>query len=148
MERLEARRSAVIRFVVDASSMGPLLLDDEVHELIGSLREALALGECIAPGHWPFEVSNMVLMAVRRKRIEPAHARSGLLRIANLGVPIDNHSFANAMDRTFELASLHGLTLYDAAYLELAGRLGLSLFTYDSALIKAAQRDGVETIKT
>jgi predicted nucleic acid-binding protein len=136
----------VIRYVTDACSIGPLLLEDEADRLIASLREALALSECIVPGHWHFEVANMVLMAMRRKRIEPAHGRAGLLRIASLDVPVDEQSTAHALDRTFELANVHALTLYDAAYLELAERLKLPLFTNDIELIEAAAKDGVEVI--
>lgn len=136
----------MIRYVTDACSIGPLLLEDEADQLIVPLREALALSECVVPAHWPFEVANMVLMAMRRKRIEPAHGRAGLLRIAALEVPVDGQSTGNALDRTFELANVHALTLYDAAYLELAERLRVPLFTNDTDLIEAASKDGVEVI--
>ena len=136
----------MIRYVTDACGIGPLLLEDEADQLILPLREALALSECIVPGHWHFEVANMVLMAIRRRRIEPAHARAGLLRIASLDVPVDEQSTGQALDRTFELANVHGLTLYDAAYLELAERLGLPLFTNDTDLIEAAGKEGGEVI--
>jgi predicted nucleic acid-binding protein len=44
------------------------------------------------------------------------------------------------------LAKLRGLTIYDAAYLELAVRKGLPLATLDRVLLKAAKAEGVSTI--
>jgi predicted nucleic acid-binding protein len=41
------------------------------------------------------------------------------------------------------LAARHGLTAYDAAYLELAQRRALPLATRDAALIRAAAAEGV-----
>lgn len=40
------------------------------------------------------------------------------------------------------LGQRHGLTLYDAAYLELALRLGVPLATFDAALARAAGVEG------
>jgi predicted nucleic acid-binding protein len=44
------------------------------------------------------------------------------------------------------LCEEHGLTVYDAAYLELAKRRGLALATQDSDLLKAAKLEGVSLI--
>jgi predicted nucleic acid-binding protein len=45
------------------------------------------------------------------------------------------------------LARHHRLSVYDAAYLELAGRLGMPLATSDSSLAAAARRVGVDVIE-
>jgi predicted nucleic acid-binding protein len=45
-----------------------------------------------------------------------------------------------------ELARVHRLTVYDAAYLELAAREGVPLATLDSALARAARVEGVEVL--
>ena len=44
------------------------------------------------------------------------------------------------------LARQHGLTIYDAAYLELASRTGLTLATLDQALAAAARAEGVKVL--
>ena len=44
------------------------------------------------------------------------------------------------------LARRHALTTYDAAYLELALRLGATLATLDRKLARAADAEGVEVI--
>ena len=136
----------MIRYVMDASCIGPLLLKDEAHLLIAPLTEALARSECIVPAHWRFEVANMVLVAIRRNRITPAHARAGLTQIASLEVTTDIESIEVSLDRTFELARAYKLTVYDAAYLELAQRLRLTLISTDGELVAAARNDGVDVL--
>jgi len=49
----------------------------------------------------------------------------------------------HADDGGFRLADRHGLTVYDAAYLDLALREGLPLASLDKALCKAAENSGV-----
>ena len=44
-----------------------------------------------------------------------------------------------------ELAARHGLSAYDAAYLELAMRRGLPLATRDDALLAAMTKAGVSS---
>jgi predicted nucleic acid-binding protein len=44
------------------------------------------------------------------------------------------------------LARRHRLTVYDAAYLELALREGLALATLDTALAEAARAEGVSVL--
>ncbi len=48
--------------------------------------------------------------------------------------------------RLSELAARYRLTAYDAAYLDLALRLGLPLATLDADLKKAAQAEGVTVV--
>lgn len=136
----------MIRFVVDASSIGPILLQDEAKSLVAQLDEALVLGECIVPAHWHFEVANMILAAIRRGHIALSHARAGLAQIASLDVPSDHDSIEAAPGRTFDLATQHTLSIYDAAYLELAMRMNLSLISNDRALVVAAQAEGLQVI--
>ena len=61
-------------------------------------------------------------------------------------IAIDDQTDLHAWDATLALSRSEGLTLYDAAYLELAVRLGLPLATGDNELIAAAQRLGVAVL--
>ena len=49
-------------------------------------------------------------------------------------------------EAVFALARRHGLTFYDAAYLELAMRERIALATLDQALARAAIAEGVPLI--
>jgi len=48
-----------------------------------------------------------------------------------------------ASTRFYSLARAHAISAYDAAYLELAGRTGLSLVTLDKGLARAARSAGI-----
>jgi predicted nucleic acid-binding protein len=135
----------VNRFVIDASCVGPLVLPDEAENLLPVVRQALEERGCIAPGHWCFEVGNLALMAVRRKRAEALLVAANLADLSHFGVDTDHLSSGLAWTNTLSIAEETGLTLYDAAYLELARRLALPLLSMDGALLKAAAQLGVST---
>jgi predicted nucleic acid-binding protein len=128
----------VIRYVIDASVIGPLLFEDEANDLLPMLLEALALGECVVPSHWRIEVANQLISGVRRKRATPGEAAHILADLAQLSVEIDASTAERCWSRTYDLAAFHKLTIYDAAYLELAERRSLTLVSADGDLVKAA----------
>lgn len=136
------------RLVVDASVMGPLLFEDEAEVLIASLPQALAGGDCIVPEHWRFEVANQILVGARRGRATPDESDIMLASIAALPVDVDRDSIDQAWLETYKLAVTYKLSIYDAAYLELARRLRLPLATFDKALIKAANECGITAISS
>jgi predicted nucleic acid-binding protein len=79
-------------------------------------------------------------MGLRRKRITHADAIEFLASIKGLPIQLaDPVSYDGLLD----LAQRHGLTVYDAAYLDLALREGLPLASLDNALCKAALNSGV-----
>jgi predicted nucleic acid-binding protein len=57
---------------------------------------------------------------------------------------VDTATFPQALTETLRLARRHGLSSYDASYLELALRNGLPLATLDERLGKAARAAGVK----
>ena len=80
---------------------------------------------------------------MRRGRTDSAFRDSTLADLALLPIRLDAETDANAWGGTMRLAARHGLTVYDAAYLELALRRGLALATLDRELRAAAQTEGV-----
>jgi predicted nucleic acid-binding protein len=93
----------------------------------------------VAPQLWPIEALNGLLVAERRQRIDRATARKFGAFLQSLPIVIDDQTADRVWTVTAELASHHGLTAYDAAYLELARRLALPLATKDRALRAAAK---------
>jgi predicted nucleic acid-binding protein len=146
MDRLEERRPTLIRYVIDASSMGPLLLRDETSNAIAEIMQAVKRGECVVPAHWRFEVANMILVAQRRGRIDAEAATANLADLDLMPVVVDEASLDHVFDRTSALAREHGLTVYDAAYLEVAERRTLILVSQDGQLLKAARACHVEVV--
>jgi predicted nucleic acid-binding protein len=126
--------------VIDSSLAAAWCFPDERTEYANAvLRTISAPVAAIAPRLWAYEVRNAVLMGLRRKRIAQADALEFLGSIRALPIRLaDPVSY----DGVFSLAERHGLTVYDAAYLDLAIREGLPLASLDNALCKAALSAG------
>lgn len=130
-------------FVVDASVVGCWSLPDEDHPEADRLLVAASRGVLAAPFHFPAEIGNLILTSERRRRITPEQARSARQAIAALLFDIDRGGFHTVWSAAYPLAVRHGLTTYDALYLELALRLNLPLATFDRDLCRAAEAEGV-----
>ena len=61
-------------------------------------------------------------------------------------IQVDTATDAFALGATLVLGRQEGLAAYDAAYLELALRLGLPLATLDTRLAEAARKCGVKLV--
>jgi predicted nucleic acid-binding protein len=108
--------------------------------------QILENGDCVVPAHWHFEVANQLIVGTRRGRATSEEAASILEALTALPIEIDRISIQQSWTRTYGIAVKHKLTVYDAAYLELAARLSLPLLSFDKALIRAAQSDSVTVI--
>ena len=130
--------------VIDAATaLGFLMSDEQAPSAIDAL-DALERGvPAFVPAHWPLEVANGLLMAERRKRASQADVTEALHVVLSLPIDIDRDTARHVAGETSALARQYGLAVYDAAYLELAMRLGATLATGDAALARAAKRAGV-----
>jgi predicted nucleic acid-binding protein len=131
-------------FVVDASVALAWCFEDESSTLAEGLLERLRRGDqVVAPAHWPTEILNGLLVAERRKRI--GHGQPALFWDELMRLPIEVEPALTAVQAktVLALSEKHGLTVYDAAYLELAQRRQLPLGTLDEDLHAAAQREGL-----
>lgn len=129
--------------VLDGSAALAHALHDERGDRIARLFDSVAEAGAVVPGLWHLEVANGLEMAVRRRRLSRADADDILGDFALYAIEIDDQTHLRAWTETRKLAHQHRLTLYDAAYLELAARRALPLATLDSDLAKAAKRQGV-----
>jgi predicted nucleic acid-binding protein len=135
-------------FVVDASATLPWCLKDEESAwTIGLLRRLNSGDRIIVPAHWPTEVSNGLLMATRRKRIPQGRAELFWVELAILPIAVEAALSPAQAKAVLTLCDRHSLTVYDAAYLELAKRAGLALATLDDALRRAAPLEGVALVR-
>ena len=126
--------------VIDCSAAVPWFLDDEANAWSESLLDALPRYFLHVPALWHLEFSNVLLTAQRRKRVNAKDVRGLLARASRL--PLSTDSRVVPLVEIAALAETHGITTYDAAYLELATRLNCPLATQDKALAKAAKRLG------
>ena len=95
------------------------------------------------PALWWYEISNALVVAQRRHRLREADRFSLLDLYGELPLHTDTHLTPETVGRLQELAHEHGLSAYDAAYLELAIRKSASLATLDRTLANAARRVGI-----
>ncbi len=129
--------------VVDSSIALSWCLPDEHGPATDQIQQTVAELGALVPGHWPLEVANALLMAVRRRRIDAGFRAAALRDLAALPIALDAETSAHAWHDTLRLAEAHNLTVYDAAYLELARRAKLPLATLDRELIAAARALGL-----
>jgi predicted nucleic acid-binding protein len=131
-------------FVVDASATLAWCFEDESSTWTDGLLERLRRGDqIVVPAHWPTEILNGLLVALRRKRIKAGQPELFWNELARLPIEAEPALNAAQAETVLGLREKHGLTVYDAAYLELALRRQLSLGTLDADLRKAAQVEGV-----
>jgi len=83
------------------------------------------------PALWLWETGNVLVQAECRGRIKTAAIRAFLGLLETLPISVDHATTASAWHDTLALVRSHGLTAYDAAYLELALRRGLPLASRD-----------------
>lgn len=134
-------------FVVDASMAIAWLHPAQGNAKSEALLDQASQGAPIeAPALWPLEVSNALLVLVRRKRLTEEERRSALKALLGLSVVIDHEASNLAFTKLSDIASEHTLTIYDAAYLELAERKRLPLACKDGALREAARRAGIRVL--
>jgi len=127
--------------VVDASVSAAWFLPDEATPYTEAALQATVDREVCVPALWLLEVGNLLLSAQRRRRIDDAKRRELVVRAQALRLRVDREPVAmTALD---ELAARHGLSAYDATYLELALRRALPLATTDAALLQAMAAAGV-----
>jgi predicted nucleic acid-binding protein len=136
-------RGTALTFVLDCSAFGPILLADEASDILPGLKDALAAGEAIVPQHWQIEVASSVQAAIRRRRLPEGTEVNATAILSALEVQVDPDTSRHLWSTTWKLAQGHGLTVYDAAYLELALRLGAPLATHDRSLLRAASTESL-----
>ena len=98
------------------------------------------------PELWRLELGNILIGALKRKRITPAKLAEFFAMLDIINIRIDKETANRAFHEIFSLAQSERLTTYDATYLELAMRLGLPLATKDADLRDAAIRLGVDVL--
>jgi predicted nucleic acid-binding protein len=136
-------------FVPDASVTLPWCFEDEATPWTETLLDRIAGGESVTvPAHWPLEVGNALLVAIRRGRVTAEQVYEFIYDLDALPIRIEPASPPGSWHTVLALAQKHRLTAYDAAYLELAQRSQLPLATLDGDLRRAAETAGVPLLET
>ena len=132
-------------FVLDASIAASWAFPDETDSIATLALTRLRTGSAHVPSLWWSEICNTLIIGERRNRIAATDTVAFLHDLMPLDIAPDR---APDGARVLHLARLHRLTVYDAAYLELAERLALPLATLDTALRRSAVEAGVALLDT
>jgi predicted nucleic acid-binding protein len=132
-----------VSLVLDSSATLAWIYSDETTNPIRRLFDAVGDEGAVVPALWRLEIANSLTVAVRRGRIEANFRRAALTDLALLDIAIDDQTDVHAWGETLRVADFFQLTVYDAAYLELAQRRNLPLATLDGELRAAAKSLGL-----
>ena len=132
--------------VLDASFVLALVLDKTDDRDVLAVGERISRDGALVPSHWYVEVANSVVMAERRKRITAYDVALTFDDLRAFSVIVDGDGLTRLWRETVALARTHRLTMYDAAYLELAIRRSLPLASLDKELVTASRIAGVEVL--
>lgn len=139
----QRRKAKAAAFVLDCSLTVAWFFEDETDDYAQAVEDSLPSAAAIVPTLWPLEVANALLMGERRKRATEARVTTFLGLLKLLPIALDDETAGRAWQESIHLARTHRLSVYDAAYLELALRRGLPLATLDEKLEAVAVAAGV-----
>jgi len=129
-------------FVLDASITASWAFAENAPQA-GVALDRLKADHALVPALWWFEVRNMLVINERRGRQTPIATARFLGDLLKLAIVQD---LAPDESEILRLARAHGLTVYDASYLELAQRNAVPLATLDHALVRAARAESVPIV--
>jgi len=121
--------------------------NDESNHFTDKILEQMETAQVVVPTIWPLEVSNVLLLAQRKKRLTALQVSSFIDALSALSITVDASTTARAMHSIYVLAEKTKLTAYNAAYLELALREKIPLATLDNDLMKAAKISHIELLR-
>jgi predicted nucleic acid-binding protein len=127
-------------FVLDASVTITWAMRDEAHPVATLAYAQLDLEQALVPPVWWYEVRNILLINERRQRISQRDSANFIRELDELPIKMDEIPNLSTL---LDLARQYRLTVYDAAYLELARRHGVPLATLDKAMGAAAEAAGI-----
>jgi len=132
------------RFVLDCSVSMRWCFHDDSTAYAEQILRRLSSSEAWVPSLWPLEVANVLLANERRRRLTPADSSRFVALLQTLPIRIDPDTSARSLSDVLPVARAHRLSAYDAAYMELAMRLGCPIATLDEDLRRAAKPLGID----
>ena len=98
------------------------------------------------PAHWRLEVATVLEHNTRRGRHDHVFRDDTLKDLSFLPIRVDPETNGRAWETTLQIAVRRSISLYDAAYLELAQRRGLPLAVVDAKLRRIARHEDVAVV--
>lgn len=133
-------------FIIDCSITMSWCFPDEATPATAAVQDRLAEETAVVPVLWFVEVANVLAIAERKGRHTPSKSAVFIAQLAAMNLEVESELGARAFEHVLPLCREHGLTAYDATYLDLAMRRSLPLATLDDDLRRAAEKAGIATL--
>jgi len=133
-------------FVIDNSVVMSWCFKDETSKYTDTVLDYLEKATAYVPTIWPLEVSNVLLVAERKKRLSQSDSSRFISLLFELPIIVEPESPERMLSEILALAREYKLSSYDASYLDLAMRKGLPIATTDKNIITAARRSSVSIL--
>lgn len=135
-------------WILDCSFAASLFLPDEKNKDVTTLFEKLSKNdELLVPSIWWYEITNVLIVSVRRNRLQHSEIVTIVDLFEQLEITTDKKAGPDYSTELYDLSQLYQLPAYDSAYLELAMRKKANLASLDDKLCEAAQKAGIATNK-
>jgi len=135
-----------VSLVLDSSVTLAWIYEEEESELATEIFERVAVSGAWVPSLWRLEVANGLRTGLRQGRIDRGERDLALADLAMLQITVDLDTDFHAWSGTLGLSDRCNLSVYDAAYVELAQRRSLPLASFDEAMRQAARTLGLDVI--
>lgn len=134
-------------FVLDASATLPFCFQDEATQASEALLTRMGDGEeAIVPALWPTEVLSSLLRGKRLGRVSAANLTRFLEDLGRFKITVAPGLGVDDLARLQALSERLDLSVYDAAYLDLAMRTNVPLATRDASLSRACATVGISLV--
>jgi len=134
-----------VTFIVDASVTLAWCFEDEATEATEAVLRRLLTEGGLAPSHWPLEVANALRSGERRGRLNQEKLEEARSVLTILPVDVATADIGSALG-LLDTARAHDLSVYDAAYLDLAASRSMGLATIDQRLAAVCRTVGIPLI--
>ena len=128
---------------MDASVALAWCFPDESSDYADGVLVALEGKTMLVPAVWGLEIANAVLVGERRERLNQPEIKQFTALLEGLSLVQDSRQVASHVGEVLPIARTYGLSVYDAAYLELSIRHNAPFATLDDKLQKAARQAGI-----
>lgn len=130
-------------FVIHPSVLVAWLAANERTAQSDALLDQTEAKGALAPTLWRYEAANLLAMLRRRRQASEAVVDEMVSALPRLRIAIDTETDPRLFGPIYALSVKRNISVYDAAYLDLAARRGLPLAALDHELRRAAHDEGI-----
>lgn len=133
-------------FVIHPSVLVSWLAANERTAQADALLDQAEAKGALAPSLWRYEAANLLANLRRKRQASEATVDEMATALPRLRISIDTETDPRLFGPVYALSVRRNISVYDAAYLDLALRRNLPLATLDHELRRAAHEEGANLL--